>query len=570
MTAHNEEKPKSPQIVLEHEGKLCAGKQAANILIKQYAETSDLQVPTDRKRETRKEQHASPVHKEEPTMNSPFVTKELEDALTMLKLRKAPGPDNITNEMLLHLGPCSKKKLLQLFNDGWRTGTAPQVWREAIMIPILKRGKDKSKAESYRPISLISCVGKLMERLINTRLVWYLEEKKHITPEQAAFRQDRSTENQITYIAQAIEHAFQDKKHTLAVWIDLEKAFDKVWKEGLKLKLHQCGVAGRMFKWIGQYMHNRKAKVQLKQHLSKKRTLRQGVPQGGVLSPTLFLIFIRDILHRMPKNIQGAIYADDLALWCNEEYITTANYRLQQALQVIESWAQSWLVKVNEKKTTFTIFSLSNQKHSVHLKLNGQTLHQEDTPTYLGVTLDRRLTWKNQLQKNQARAKIRLALMKKLSCTEWGADQNVLKKLYVGRIRPVLEYGMAASSTAAKSNTCKLSRVQHQAMRMMTGAMRSTPISAMETVTGLQPLEDRQEIKVLTQAAKFKRLQDHPMHECMNQPTRGRLKRSNFLQHSRILERKNSELLDHNYAQTHSISQDHRLLETRTTPKNVH
>ena len=206
-------------------------------------------------------------------------------------------------------------------------------------------------------------------------------------------------------------------------------------------------------------MHNRKAKVQLKQHLSKKRTLRQGVPQGGVLSPTLFLIFIRDILHQMPKNIQGAIYADDLALWCSEEYITTANYRLQQALQVIESWAQSWLVKVNKKKTTFTIFSLSNQKHSVHLKLNGQTLHQEDTPTYLGVTLDQRLTWKNQLQKNQARAKIRLALMKKLSCTEWGADQNVLKKLYVGRIRPVLEYGMAASSTAAKSNTCKLSRV---------------------------------------------------------------------------------------------------------------
>ena len=346
----------------------------------------------------------------------------------MLKLRKASGPDSITNEMLLHLGPCSKKKLLQLFNDGWRTGTVLQVWREAIMIPILKRGKDKSQAESCQPISLTSCVGKLMERLINTRLMWHLEDKKHIIPEKTAFRQDRSTEDQITYVAQQIEDAFQDKKHTLAVWIDLEKAFDKVRKESLKWKLHQCGVAGRMYKWTGQYMHNRKAKVQIEQHLSKKRTLWQGVPQGGVLSPTLFLIFIRDILHRVPKKIQGAIYADDLALWCCEEYITTANYRLQQALQVIEAWARTWLVKVNEKKTTFTIFSLSNQKHSVHLKLNGQTQQQEDTPTYLGVTLDRRLTWKNQLQKNQARAKIRLALMKKLSCTEWGADQNVLKK----------------------------------------------------------------------------------------------------------------------------------------------
>ena len=96
VAALNEEKPKSSLIVLEHEGKLYGGKQAANILIKQYAETSDLQVPTDRKRETREEQRTSPVHKEEPTMNSPFVTKELEDVLIMLKLRKAPGPDNIT------------------------------------------------------------------------------------------------------------------------------------------------------------------------------------------------------------------------------------------------------------------------------------------------------------------------------------------------------------------------------------------------------------------------------------------------------------------------------------------
>ena len=375
VAALNDERQKSSQIILEQEGNLCAGKQATNILVKQYAETSDLQVPTDRKRETREEQHAGPVHQEEQTMNSPFVTKELEDALTMLKLRKAPGPDNITNEMLLHLGPHSKKKLLQLFNDGWRTGTVPQVGRELIMIPILNRGKDKSKADNYRPVSLTSCVGKLVESLINTRLMWHLEDKKHITSQQADFRQDRYTEDQI---------------ETAPAWC--------CW-----VKVH--------VDWT-VHASNRRATVQIKQHLSKKRTLRQGVPQGGVLSPTLFLIFIHDILHRMPKNIQGAIYADDLALWRCEEYITTANYRLQQALQVIESLAWPWLVKLNEKKTFYNLH-LSSQKYSVHLKLNGQTLRQEDAPTYLGVTLDRRLTWKNLLQKNQARANIRLALMKK-------------------------------------------------------------------------------------------------------------------------------------------------------------
>ena len=124
------------------------------------------------------------------------------------------------------------------------------------MIPVHKKGKNKTKAESYRPISLTSCVGKLMKRLFNTRLMWHLEDKQHISPEQAAFRQVQSTEDQIIYIAQAIANAFKDKKHTLALWIDLEKAFDKVWREGLKLKMQQRGIAGRMYKWISLYRHN--------------------------------------------------------------------------------------------------------------------------------------------------------------------------------------------------------------------------------------------------------------------------------------------------------------------------
>ena len=145
-------------------------------------------------------------------MNSPFIMEELKTALSSLSLKKAPGPDQVTNEMLINLGPQGKKKLLQLFNDSWRTGIVPEVWKEATILPIHKKGKDKKKATSYRPISLTSCVGKLMERLINNRLTWHLESKGHINPEQAAFRQNRSTKDQVTYSTQAIEDAFQEKK----------------------------------------------------------------------------------------------------------------------------------------------------------------------------------------------------------------------------------------------------------------------------------------------------------------------------------------------------------------------
>ena len=165
-------------------------------------------------------------------MNQPFSMKEFEEALITLKTQKSPGPDKVTNEMLGHLGSKAKSKLLTLFNNSWKTGHVPQSWREADMVPIHKKGKDRVNAENYRPISLTSCVGKLLERMINTRLVWHLEKNKIITPEQAGFRQHHSTEDQVAYIAQKIEDGFQDKQHTLTVWIDMEKAFDT----------HACGL----------------------------------------------------------------------------------------------------------------------------------------------------------------------------------------------------------------------------------------------------------------------------------------------------------------------------------------
>ena len=146
------------------------------------------------------------------------------------------------------------------------------------MIPILKKGKDPKQAASYRPISLTSCVGKTMERVVNQRLKWYL------APEQAGFRQFRATEDQTTYLAQEIEDAFQEKKVTRFAWIDLQRAFDRVWIDGLITKLMRNRVANNMLIWIQSYLFNRRARVSLDQLNIRKILLRQGVPQGGVLS----------------------------------------------------------------------------------------------------------------------------------------------------------------------------------------------------------------------------------------------------------------------------------------------
>jgi ribonuclease HI len=545
MKSLNGERRKAAPIVVKKGDDFVSGQAAANCFIDNYEEVSNLDVPEERKKQVKDEINVLRQQEDAPEyMNSTLSLQELEKAIGTLKDCKSPGPDKITNEMLKHMGPKAKRVLLEIFNKSWKSGHVPQAWREAHMVPIHKKGKDKSNTGSYRPISLTSCVGKVLERMINSRLMWHLEKNKLLSKYQAGFRQDHSTEDQAAHVAQMIEDSFQDKKHTLAVWVDLEKAFDKVWKDGLRLKLQRCGVRGCMYKWISQFLHNRNARVQMGGSYSRKKILTEGVPQGGVLSPTLFLIFINDVLNDLPRGVHGAMYADDLILWCTEESIGTARYRLQEALNLLERWTKLWLVKINATKTTYSIFTLSTKMQTANLRINGELLKKEDTPTYLGVTYDQRLTWKAQTEQAETRAKLRLNLMRRLAGTTWGADAKILKTVYTGSVRPALEYGMAASCTTAKSHFDRLNRVQNQATRLITGGMRSTPIQALEETTGLQSLEDRRDVKVLTQAAKFKRMPDHPMKERMKGNTKRRLQRSSFLRESRRLEDQSTDLED--------------------------
>ena len=138
---------------------------------------------------------------------------------------------------------------------------------------------------------------------------------------------------------QEIEDGFQGKKQTLSVWIDLQKAFDTVWTDGLLLRLRRCNISGNLFKWIKSFTHNRRARVVIDNNSNKKILLRHGVPQGGVLSPTLFIVFMNDLEKQLPTCVKSAMYADDLVMWSTEEYAATAQIRLQTAVNILSNWA---------------------------------------------------------------------------------------------------------------------------------------------------------------------------------------------------------------------------------------
>jgi thymidylate synthase len=165
----------------------------------------------------------------------------------------------------------------------------------------------------------------------------------------------------------------------------------------------------------------------------------------------------------------------------------------------LEKWTKSWCLTINEKKTTHTVYSLSNSVTKPTLKLTKSNLHKDPKPTYLGATLDRRLTWRAQIKKKKTvqNAKQRMNLVKKLPGSTWVANGNTLKKLYTGMVRPVLEYGIAAWATASNTQFYKINKVRNYAARIITGAMKSTPTNTLETMTGLQPMEDRRDSKVI-------------------------------------------------------------------------
>ena len=539
----NEEDSRDHRITLQDEEKSLTGKAAANAFVKAFENESNVDIPQALKKEIRKEQRnqeKGPVH---DIMKAKITMTELLTAMKSLKKRKSPGPDNITNEMIENLGNTALKILLQIFNLSWKQGELPQCWKEAHMMPILKKGKDKSKVHSYRPISLTSCCCKLMERIINKRLNLYLETEKIIVTEQAGFRQYRSTEDQTTHLSQVIEDGFQAKKVTLATLIDLQKAFDKVWKDGLLAKLLQYGIKGNIYRWTKAYLQNRRARVIVDGKPSRQVLLRQGVPQGGVLSPTLFILFINDLVKEMPKGIHAALYADDLALWCTEEFATTATYRMQLALNRVTAWAGKWCVSINKEKTTATLFTLSNKIKPTELKIDNQPLKYEDQQTYLGVTFDKRMTWRNHITKAEAKARRKLNIMRKLAGTQWGANHEILKKVYQGTVRPHLEYGSSSWMTAAKSHQQALDRIQNQAMRIIAGAMKTTPIHLLEDLTAISPLIMRRQSKAMIQATKFQCIQEHPMGARLKQLSSGRLKRTSFVTEVKALQRKHKTKL---------------------------
>ena len=310
--------------------------------------------------------------------------------------------------MVKHLPRSGMDFLLHIFNLSWSSHSFPSIWKTSSIIPIHEMGKPLDSPASFRLISLTSCVSKLLERIILSRLLFFLESNSILSPRQAGFRPGRSTLDQILYLSQSISDEFNKPRpgsRTILSTIDFSKAFDSVWYPALFHKLISAGLPLCFARWTQSFLSDRRACVVFQNHKSRSFRVRRGVPQGSVLGPVLFSLSINDLPASLPSSVSCFLYADDLAIWSSSPSVPTAVEATQGALFRLERWSEYWCFPLNPSKCAASFFSVDPHQANLqpNLLLLGSRLRFNPIPTFLGVAFDRTLSFSKHVSSLKAK-----------------------------------------------------------------------------------------------------------------------------------------------------------------------
>ena len=449
--------------------------------------------------------------------NSPFSIEELKTSLSKAH-NTACGPDGIHYQLLKSLPDPCLDVLLSLMNDIWLSGNVPSVWKQATVVPIPKPGKDHSDPSNYRPIALTSCVCKTMERMVNDRLVWYLESNGLLTNIQCGFRQGRSTLDHLVRFESYIRNAFAKNEHVVSVFFDLEKAYD-TWKYGIMKDLFDMGIKGRLPLFLSDFLTDRNFHVRVNSTCSENFEQEMGVPQGSILSVTLFSLKINSLAKVLRDNIDGSLYVDDFLICYGAKNMNNIERQLQLCLNRIDKWANENGFKFSTTKTVGMHFCRKRKLHPhPDLYLNKNKIKIVDETRFLGVLFDSKLTFLPHIKMLKAKCLKALDVLKVVSSTDWGADKTILLNLYRSLVRSKLDYGSIIYGSAKKSCLQILDAVHHQGLRMCLGAFRTSPVESLYAEANEPSLKHRRIKLGLQYATKLRAFTDNPAYDCVFNP----------------------------------------------------
>jgi ribonuclease HI len=457
-----------------------------------------------------------------------FTLTELKIALSKMKSQGAPGPDNISPSLLKHLGTGALTDLLCIFNASLHSGEIPQMWRNAVIVPVLKAGKPPSQRASFRPISLTSCVMKVMERMLSDRLYDLAETNHWFSDQQAGFRKARGVEDQILRITQRISDGFQLEEKSILVLLDFSKAYDTIWRQRLLLSLSNQGVPPTYILWLSSALLNRQAKVRFNGVLSGSKKMSQGLPQGSVLAPILFLFYINNLAGLLPTDVTTSLYADDVAILASSRSLVEAQQQAQRAVDVVQEWSKGWKINLNGTKSEASTFSMSNADipWRPSITINNTPIRFEPHPRLLGVILDRKLTFNRQVAAIKEKVTSKLGLLSAVAHSKWGWRKRDLRKVYLAHFQSVLTFASSAwQPWLPDTRITELETVQNKCLRLITGQGKSTPLEALRLEANVPSLASVIKANCIRSREKALRLPaNHPRRKALDDVAPQRLK----------------------------------------------
>lgn len=419
-------------------------------------------------------------------------TAEIYTILKQLRNNKAPGPDKIQNIILKKIPKKGVVYILHIMNACLALCYFPKAWKKANVLAIPKPGKNITSPDAYRPISLLSSISKILEKIILKRICKHVQQNNIIPSTQFGFRPQHSTNHQLVRAVKYIKNSFDEKFSVGMVLFDNEKAFDTVWHDGLMHKLLKFKFPIYLIKIIKQFVENREFKVCSKTTHSQPQFIPAGVPQGSRLSPTLYNIYIADF-PTLRKYCETAFFADDLAIFIKSNDRDVIIIKLQSAIHQIHDYYNDWKIKINPLKSKAMFFTrrrLPQYLPDRSLKFDSTEINWSLNVKYLGVLLDKTLTFaahtQTTIEKVQKCIKIYYSLINRNS--KLSQKNKII--LYKVIFQSIILYGSPVWGDCAQAHKQKLQVVQNKILKLIMNLPYDYSTSLLHHVTQVKLINE--------------------------------------------------------------------------------
>ena len=440
-----------------------------------------------------------------PNINSLVLTptspEEIAEVIGSFSKSKASGPNSIPVKILKLINQNISAPISTLINSSFASGIFPSVLKISKVVPVFKNKGSPLEVSNYRPISLLSNIEKIYEKVMYSRLISFLEDNNQIYSRQFGFRKAHSTENTLINIVERIRSSLDNGEFACGVFVDLQKAFDTVDHEILLAKLDHYGVRDISNTWFRSYLTNRSQFVYVSNSKSSFKPIKHGVPQGSVLGPLLFLLYIND-LHKCIRKSETYHFADDTHLLNFSKTVWNLCGRVNSDLRVLVSWLNANKISLNASKTEFVIFRSPWKRMDCipRLKLFGKILTPSKSVKYLGVHLDEHLNWK--VHTGAVAAKLRRA-NGAISKLRHYVPRDVLLNVYHAIFASHMRYASQVWGLCDNTVTHRIQVLQNTAMRLITFNGPRTSASPLYAELGLLKFFDHVKVMNILYVQKY-------------------------------------------------------------------